>query len=308
MRRRPAAAATPPFEHARLFMSRVYYSRAYSCFYVLMVLLNAGLLVALAVLHLVHDKKFPRTLVGLEVCVTSILALEVAGRMCSQGRSAFCRSWCNVLDAIVVALCLLSVVVFVAIPTVTDLEEAMAQVLIICRYSMHFVRVLMLLKMTQLQHQRRGRRGSDWEVKFAPVGDDESDVGMVAEIINISADFSDGFSDDEEDVGGARREMMMSNHGISSSLAVEGEMGVVRGGPKSGSGTLFDRYASLIIDPQHREQSSRDHQPYRDESPRHAAPIIGKGSAFEDGEDRQCRRNSIIATVATVQDHPAADM
>ena len=39
---------TPPYEHARLFVSRVYYSRAYSCFYVLMVLLNVGLLAALA--------------------------------------------------------------------------------------------------------------------------------------------------------------------------------------------------------------------------------------------------------------------
>ena len=267
---------TPPYEHARLFVSRVYYSRAYSCFYVLMVLLNVGLLAALAVMHLVHNEKFPGTLVGLEVCVTSVLALEVAGRMCSQGKS-FCHSWCNVLDAIVVTLCLLSVIVFAAIPTVTELEEAMAEVLIICRYIMHFVRVLMLLKMTQLQHQRRGRRGSDWEVKFTPVADGDSDVDVVAEMINISADFGDGF--DEED----------------GTIAVAGE----EGESKSGSLTLFDRYASLMVNPQHVGQKNNVHKPYRDESPRHinAKPTISTRA----GDDLEKRRDSIIATVASIE-------
>merc|ERR1711871_1635929 len=137
--------------------------------------------------------------------------------------------------------------------------EAVAEVLIICRYSMHFVRVLMLLKMTKLLHRSRGRTGSDWEVKFSRLEDLDDGVDMVAEMVNISADFSDGFSDEE---CYDREKTIISNSKF-------GHTGPERpsDGSTSSSVTLFDRYASLIVDQPHVHGPNEDHEPYRDVSP-----------------------------------------
>ena len=256
---------------------------------------NVGLLAGLAVLHLVHNQKFPGTLVGLEVTVTSILAIEVCCRMYSKGRS-FCHSWCNVLDAIIVILCLVSVVIFSLIPVAAELEEAMAEVLIICRYGVHFIRVLMLLKMTTLQHKRRGRIGSEWEVTFTPLGESESDVEAVIEMMNISADISDTFSDGSEKWDDDNEPLEIVRPETSTSQDSIEDV------------TLYDRYANLIIDHPHADQKKID-KPYRDKSPTNensksmGDALDGKtvGSNSSNVEDNvnfeSWRRNSVIATV-----------
>ena len=166
-------------EHFLLFASRLYYSRLYSCFYVLMIIINTGLLVGLGLLHLADPVEFPMGIILLEVVVTTILLLEVLGRMCSQGRLQFFSSWCNLLDSGVVLLCVGSTILFLSLPNNNDLEEAVATVLMVCRYGVHFIRVLMMLKLTSKQQSLRGRNRT-MDVKFEKLAhnddnDDEDD-------------------------------------------------------------------------------------------------------------------------------------
>ena len=166
-------------EHFLLFASRLYYSRLYSCFYVLMIIINTGLLVGLGLLHLADPVEFPMGIILLEVVVTTILLLEVLGRMCSQGRLQFFSSWCNLLDSGVVLLCVGSTILFLSLPNKNDLEEAVATVLMVCRYGVHFIRVLMMLKLTSKQQSLRGRNRT-MDVKFEKLAhnddnDDEDD-------------------------------------------------------------------------------------------------------------------------------------
>ena len=162
-----------------MFASRLYYSRLYSCFYVLMIIINTGLLVGLGLLHLADPVEFPMGIILLEVVVTTILLLEVLGRMCSQGRLQFFSSWCNLLDSGVVLLCVGSTILFLSLPNNNDLEEAVATVLMVCRYGVHFIRVLMMLKLTSKQQSLRGRNRT-MDVKFEKLAhnddnDDEDD-------------------------------------------------------------------------------------------------------------------------------------
>ena len=152
-------------EHVYLFASRLYYSQLYSWFYVSMIIINSGLLIGLGILHLADPVEFPTSIIALEVIVTSILTLEVLGRICSQGRVQFFSSWCNLLDCGVVLLCVVSSILFLSLPSSNDLEEAVATVLMVCRYGVHFIRVLMMLKLTKKQHSLRGRRRS-MDVRF----------------------------------------------------------------------------------------------------------------------------------------------
>ena len=185
-------------EQLLLFASRLYYSRLYSCFYVLMIIINTGLLIGLGLLHLADPVEFPMGIMLLEVVVTTILLLEVLGRMCSQGRLQFFSSWCNLLDSGVVLLCVGSTILFLSLPNNNDLEEAVATVLMVCRYGVHFIRVLMMLKLTTKQQSLRGRNRT-MDVKFEKLAhndeddddEDTDDFGMAMVALGGFDDFED---------------------------------------------------------------------------------------------------------------------
>ena len=125
-----------------------------------MIIVNLGLLVGLGLLHLANPVEFPESVIALETIVTFILLLEVLIRMFSQGTKQFFSSWCNIVDVAVVGMCIIISLLFVSLPNTNELEEAVADVLMGCRYGVHFIRVLMLLKLTRgkqpvLRNQRR---------------------------------------------------------------------------------------------------------------------------------------------------------
>ena len=199
-------------ERILLCASRLYYSRVYSWFYMGMIVVNTGLLVGLGLLHLGSPVEFPTGIIALEVIVTSVLLLEVVCRICSQGRVSFFSSWCNLLDCGVVVLCLVSVILFLSLPRGNELEEAVATVLMACRYGVHFVRVLMMLKLTRKQQTLRGRRRS-MDVTFDQLDQHEGEsfnddisfsVPGVLEMVAMGGfDDFDGYSERVNDVLGS---------------------------------------------------------------------------------------------------------
>ena len=164
-----------------------------------MIILNSGLLVGLGLLHLADPVEFPLGVIALEIIVTLILLVEVLCRLCSQGRAQFFSSWCNVLDIAVVVLCVSSSILFFTLHD--DLEEAVAAVLMVCRYGVHFVRVLMLLKLTRKQQSLRGgRRRRSMDVTFTK--------------LNQSAGNGEDFEDFEEEGGFGVIEMVAIGGGF----------------------------------------------------------------------------------------------
>jgi hypothetical protein len=195
MRPMKTSSSQSTCEHLLLCSSRLYYSRLYYYFYVLMIIINTGLLVGLGLLHLSTETEFPTGIIALEVIVTSILLLEVLCRICSQGKTTFFSSWCNLLDSGVVVLCIVSVVLFLSLPRGNDLEEAVATVLMTCRYAVHFVRVLMMLKLTRKQQVLRGRRRS-MDITFDKINeDDEEDFGIIEMAALGGFDDFEGYSE-----------------------------------------------------------------------------------------------------------------
>ena len=147
--------------------SRVFFSRAYSVFYGVMIVLNLAALVwALSADGYPESRSF----FLLELIISTALILEVGVRMLAQGTQFF-RSCGNVFDFVVMVLCALTLVLYLSGPSLfEEAEDVVSITLNVFRMVVQFLRLTFLVK-------HRARKGvTRGQVDFTQIAADEDDL------------------------------------------------------------------------------------------------------------------------------------
>ena len=137
-----ASLPMPNFcERFSVYAHRLYYSKAWSIFYVSMLLTNLAAIVALIAVHVNgHATEKPGWLLFIEIMVNLLLVFEVSVRIAAQQRRFF-NDACNVFDFVIMLLCVVCFVVYLDAPA-EDKETALVGTIVLAvRYAVVFIRM-----------------------------------------------------------------------------------------------------------------------------------------------------------------------
>mmetsp|Transcript_30395 Transcript_30395/g.34552 ORF Transcript_30395/g.34552 Transcript_30395/m.34552 type:complete len:289 (-) Transcript_30395:215-1081(-) len=156
-----------------LWLTRLYYSRACSAFYVTLIALNLFSIFWI----IIHPDKFPGEIwfLGLEVFITLMIVGEVVARMKLQGWKKFWKLWTNIFDVIVTFACCLIVILLIGTSSfIYEIEGLSAEFLFACRNIVVFMRLVSFVK-----NQRKTQQSMMNMIDFSQLGDEEIDYEQV---------------------------------------------------------------------------------------------------------------------------------
>eukprot|EP01083_Nonionella_stella_P054374 143531_1 len=145
--------------------NRILFARAYTYFYVFMMILNLFLfawgLSNHRTLESLNDED--SWYVALDIICSTVLALEIGVRICATHRTYF-HQWLNLVDCVVLLLCVFSLFLYVADPETAIIGSAF----ILVRYIAQLVRIGIVFKYFR-KHQR-ARNTIEDRVDFSRLG------------------------------------------------------------------------------------------------------------------------------------------
>ncbi|GBG23970.1 Hypothetical Protein FCC1311_001892 [Hondaea fermentalgiana] len=182
-----------------LVANRVYFSKAYSVLYVVMIVLNLIMLIWLAVKGTEQESA---AFVLFEGLITLILGIEVVGRMLTQGRK-YWKRWSNWFELIVLVLCIGTVLMAHTtnhVSTSEEMDELLSTVLLVARYVLQGLRLLALLRHRKRLQELKPSHSADMSydaqrtsslgiIDFDLVDEDEADPLHSDDFMRESLDF-----------------------------------------------------------------------------------------------------------------------
>lgn len=140
-----------------LAANRLYFSRAWSMFYVFMLVISFVGMVVLVTAHATSQfQKEDPYFIAVEILLNITLALELGVRMAAQ-QERFFRDACNIFDLCIMLVCIVTLIVFLEAP-VTEMGTAVIGSSILgTRYAVVTIRMIYL---SYLIRQRKAEVGS----------------------------------------------------------------------------------------------------------------------------------------------------
>jgi hypothetical protein len=129
-------------ERLSVYAHRLFYSKAWTTFYIFMVITNVAAIIALITVHATgHASEAPGWLFFIEIMVNLLLLLELSVRMIAQ-QMKFFQDPCNIFDFTVMVLCIVIFLIYWSNP-VPDTDAAIiGTVVLAVRYVVVFVRMI----------------------------------------------------------------------------------------------------------------------------------------------------------------------
>ena len=129
-------------ERMSVYAHRLYYSKAWSIFYVCMLLTNLAAIVALIAVHVNgHPTEVPGWLLFIEIMVNLLLVFELSVRIAAQ-QNRFFQDACNIFDFVIMLLCIGCFIMYIGAPA-ADKESALVGTIVLAvRYSVVFIRMV----------------------------------------------------------------------------------------------------------------------------------------------------------------------
>jgi len=129
-------------ERLSVYAHRLYYSKLWSTFYVLMIICNLAAIIALIAVHATgHPTETPTWLLLIEIMVNLLLVLELAVRMVAQ-QLRFFKDACNLFDFTVALLCVGLFVIYIESPAEDKDEALLGTIVLAVRYAVVFARMV----------------------------------------------------------------------------------------------------------------------------------------------------------------------
>ena len=136
-----------------LMANRLYFSRAWSAFYMCMVVFNIAAIIALISVHVMGEFRHENPwVIFIEVIVNLTLFAELSVRMAAQQRMFF-KDACNIFDFCIMILCLATLVIFIRAPLEEKDTAVIGTVVLGARYGVVAIR---LIHLTYILKKRKG--------------------------------------------------------------------------------------------------------------------------------------------------------
>ena len=128
-------------ERLSVYAHRLYYSKAWSIFYIFMVVTNVAAIIALITVHATgHVTEAPGWLLFIEVMVNLLLLLELGVRMIAQ-QERFFQDCCNIFDFVVMIICIVMFIIYWSNPVDKD-TAIIGTIVLAVRYVIVFARMV----------------------------------------------------------------------------------------------------------------------------------------------------------------------
>ncbi|KAL6066768.1 hypothetical protein QOT17_009351 [Balamuthia mandrillaris] len=187
------------------FLARLLQSTFCSIFYLLMIVLNIGLIIWI----ITSEEWYPThwLFISLEVLINVTLLGEVTAKAIVQGKSFF-RSYANLFDMFVTIVCVASLFFYLQGPSKTEeIEDVLSVFLVGLRNSLQFLRLLILIKN---QQQKFTNMSSSNRIDLATAMEDEEEArpsSTSQRMVDVELDLltsSDEEDYDKKNEGGSR--------------------------------------------------------------------------------------------------------
>jgi hypothetical protein len=158
-----------------LAANRLYFSRAWSAFYVCMVVFNLAAVIALITVHAMGEFRHEDPwVIAIECIVNFTLVAELSVRMAAQRRTFF-KDACNIFDFFIMIICLATLVIFIRAPLEEKDTAVIGTVVLGTRYAVVSVR---LIHLTYILKKRKSEvDSSSLAVDFSLFQDDQDAEG-----------------------------------------------------------------------------------------------------------------------------------